>query len=282
MRTRRSGRRSGPVPGAAEATQRTGLAPVVALILLLCGCGGGVAADREELTIFAAASLRDVVEDSVHGFGESGAAEGAEVTLNFAGSNVLAQQIFAAPAADLFLSADEDWVRFLEAKGRVVPGTVRPILGNLLVVIARPDSPLASVPWTGLESLASEDVGQLVLADPGAVPAGRYAKAHLERAAAPVWAAVQDRLVPALDVRAALQLVASDPRHVGIVYRTDARASDDVVVLAELPELEDQPIVYWVAVIQGGGGDAAAKRFLSYFDADGAAIAERHGFLAAP
>ncbi|MEM8995296.1 MAG: molybdate ABC transporter substrate-binding protein, partial [Acidobacteriota bacterium] len=168
------------------------------------------------------------------------------------------------------------------AKGRVVPGSVRPSLGNRLVVIARSDSPAAGAPWTDLGRLAGDDVGRLVLADPTAVPAGRYAKAHLEASGA-TWAAVRDRVIPTLDVRAALQMVASDPNHVGIVYRTDVRGSDAVEVLYELPDLPSIPIVYHSARVPGGGGEAAAERFLAFFDgADGVDIRRRHGFPPAP
>ncbi|MEO1088439.1 MAG: molybdate ABC transporter substrate-binding protein, partial [Acidobacteriota bacterium] len=241
-----------------------GWAAALAVSLLgVAGCAAPPEESQETLTIFAAASLRDVITDAADAFALAEGEGAPEVTLNFAGSNVLAQQISAAPAADIFFSADEDWVRFLEAKGRVVPGSVRPSLGNRLVVIARPDAPAAAAPWTGLDRLAGHEVGQLVLADPSAVPAGRYAKAYLEQQAhleggGSMWEVVHGRVIPALDVRAALQLVASDPQHVGVVYRTDVRDSDAVEVLYELPDLPSVPIVYYSARVPEGGGDAAA------------------------
>ncbi len=248
---------------------------LIAALLLACG---GPAQQPPRLEIFAAASLRDVVSDLAADFER---AEAAEVVLNFAGSNTLAQQIDAAPGADLFLSADRDWIDFLDARGRTVAGTRRDVLSNRLVLIAHRDA-VADVDELG--DLATAEYRFLALADPQAVPAGRYARRVLERSDAAgggdLWSAVADRVAPALDVRAALALVESDPEIFGIVYRTDARSSSKVRVLHELPELADAPITYCATLIAGGGQPRLAGRFLDFLTSpEAAAIAERHGFL---
>ncbi len=242
----------------------------------LAACGGAESGEPP-LMVFAAASLRDVAGDLGADFQRRGP---AEVVYNFAGSNTLAQQIRAAPGADVFLSADEDWVDFLDQAGRIVAGTRRAFLSNRLVVVARRDS--------GLEIDDPRDLAErdglrfLALADPNAVPAGRYAKAALERLpwqGGTLWNALESKAAPALDVRAALALVESDPEIAGIVYRTDAMASDEVRVLHELPAAADMPIRYTAALIAGGPSSEAGRRFLDYLTGPAArAIAERHGF----
>ncbi len=296
---RRPGWRAG---GAPHRVARVGLA-VLALFAACAKPEGGLgdaagdgpggpsgAAAREELVVFAAASLSDVARALATAFE---AAEPVRLVFNFAGSNTLAQQIDAAPGADLFLSADRRWVEFLEGRGRVEPGSRRELFSNRLVLIAhrrasyRLDDP-AELPALGFRFLA--------LADPEAVPAGRYARAHLERLAVPagtsgggsrggasggsVWQALAPRVVPALDVRAALALVEADPEAVGVIYRTDARTSPGVQVLYEFPPLADLPIAYWAVVVAGGPAPAAAERFLDYLSSPEAlSIVERHGFV---
>ncbi|MEM7353871.1 MAG: molybdate ABC transporter substrate-binding protein, partial [Acidobacteriota bacterium] len=208
----------------------------------------GDPADREPraapLVIFAAASLRDVAVDWTDDFRRE---HPVEAVFNFAGSNTLAQQIRAAPRADVFLSADERWIDFLVEAERTAGEPRRRVLSNRLVVVAHQEAEL-EIGEPG--DLATSDYRFLALADPQAVPAGRYAKTALEHLPAQggsLWSTVSPRLATALDVRAALALVASDPRIIGIVYRTDAATSSDVRVLFELPQPSDQPISYSAA-----------------------------------
>lgn len=241
----------------------------LAALALGCGRGGGAQAVR----VFAAASLQDVAVDLGAAYERR---HGRPVAFNFAGSNVLAQQIRAAPRVDAFLSADEDWVRFVDEAGLAVPGSRRPFLGNRLVAVRHRDSDLR---LDGPAQLAAADFRHLALADPGAVPAGRYARAYLESAAGGLWEALAGRVVPALDVRAALALVASDPLILGIVYRTDVAASDRVRVLFEFTPRAELPIVYWAVAIRNAADPAAGPRLLDFLDQPEAReIARRHGF----
>lgn len=247
-----------------------------ALALAGAGCGPR-GTPRAEVVVFAAASLRDVAAEVGAAFED---AHGAAVVLSFAGSNVLARQILASPQADVFLSADAAWVEELERAGRTVGGSRRAIFGNRLVVIARRDAALGI---EDLDDLATAGYRHLALADPSAVPAGRYARACLEATPAGdgnLWQAVAKRVVPALDVRAALALVESDPRIAGIVYATDARSSPEVEILCELPPRPDVAIRYWAVQIAGGPSPDLGRRFLDFVAGPrAAAIAARYGFL---
>jgi molybdate transport system substrate-binding protein len=250
------------------------LVTVTATAFLGCGGAGSTQGADEPLRVSAAASLRDLVTDLALDFEMR---QGRDVELNFAGSNVLAQQIRATPQADVYLSADEVWVEDLLGSNKLVPGSVRSIFANRLVVIARPDAHLE----LGDLSALAQDVVQgrsLVLADPEAVPAGRYARAYLE--AEGLWDEVKPQVVPALDVRSALALVETDPSLVGIVYRTDAAVSKRVVRLLELPPRKGIDIVYWGALVKKESAKAEAAGFLEFLTTPEAlAIAERHGFL---
>lgn len=253
----------------------TALGALLALALGFGSCGG---ASGDDVVIFAAASLRDVLQDLRPVLRQ---ATGREPVYNFAGSNVLAQQIEAAPVADVFLSAHERWVDFLEESGRLVPGTRRVFTSNRLVVVTHRDSELVI---REPRDLASPAVRFVSLGDPSAVPAGVYAKAFLEQVELPgggtLWEAVRDRVAPAPDVRAALGMVEARPDVVGIVYRTDAMQSADVEVRFAVPPGSAPPILYVAAAVQGGpAGPQVAGKVLETLGSPGAKeILEGHGF----
>ena len=236
---------------------------VFALILLSAGCGhnGSSEQERPAVVVFAAASLRDVVRDIGARFSE---AHQVDLVYNFAGSNTLAQQLRAAPVADVFLSANPDWVDMLERAEVILPGSRRNFLSNRLVLISRKDAGFQLSAPSLLPALA---FSFLTLADPEAVPAGRYAKTFLqtvETADRSVWEAVKDKIVPTADVRATLGLVESDPNIVGIVYRTDAMSSDQVQVVYEVPPRLHQPIVYCAAALKNRPQPTLVVQFLDF------------------
>lgn len=279
--------RSPCLPACPRSPKLQRLSLYLLIFTFLFGVGGCTddSQDTATVTVFAAASLREVVEDAARRFEQR---EGVKVVVNIAGSNVLAQQILAVPAADVFLSADGPWVDVLEAAGRVRGAARQPWLSNRLVVIARQDATIALDDAADLARYARAGAFRyLAVANPEAVPAGRYARAALEAIPWPtasgsgtVWDGIQDSLAPTLDVRAALALVESDPAILGIVYRTDAGTSARVRILLELPPPPEAPILYHAAVLQDGPNPALGRRFLEFLASpDGRALAARRGFL---
>ena len=252
---------------------------VLALILLPVGCGPNGSSEQEKsaVVVFAAASLRDVVRDIATHFSE---VHQVDLIYNFAGSNTLAQQLRAAPVADVFLSANPEWVDVLERAGLILPESRRNFLSNRLVLISRKDADFQLSAPSMLPALA---FSFLALADPEAVPAGRYAKTFLqtvETADRSVWEAVKDKIVPTADVRATLGLVESDPNIIGIVYRTDARSSAQVRVVYEVPPSLHQPIVYCAAALKNRPQPTLVAQFLDFLQSPEArAIYNRQGFV---
>jgi molybdate transport system substrate-binding protein len=257
---------------------------LLAAALLAAGCAADPDApppDRREVVVFAAASLRDALEELGRAFE---AETGVRVLFNLAGSNELARQIVAAPGADLFLSASERWMDEVERAGRLVPGTRRDVLSNRLVVVAHARSPLeVDTPC----ALATLPMQHLALGDPEAVPAGTYAREWLqsvECGGRPLWEAVRDRVAPTPDVRAALGLALAEPEVPAIVYRTDWMAFADRTRV--LYEVTDGPSIrYVLARVAWGEAPEEGRRFLEYLAGPWAAeVFTRHGFavLSAP
>lgn len=245
-----------------------------AALLAAASCGSGEP-DHAEAAVFAAASLRDVLQDLAGPFEDR---TGVRAVFNFAGSNVLAQQIEAAPAADVFLSANEDWMDSVEKAGRIAPETRRVFLSNSLVVIAQRDNPIR---LESPQQLGEASFRFLSLGDPEAVPAGRYARQYLQSVdgTGQLWDRLKDKVAPAPDVRAALALVEADPEILGIVYRSDALSSKRVRVIYEVPPGKGPEIRYSGAVVRGGGNSEAGKRFLEFLSGDEAAhVFEEYGF----
>jgi molybdate transport system substrate-binding protein len=231
-----------------------------------------------EVVVFAAASLRDVMEE-LRPLIE--AETGLEPVYNFAGSNVLARQIEASRQADVVVSANEREVERLEAAGRLVGGTRRALLSNRLVAVARRDS---GVEVSAPRDLAAAEYRHLSIGDPRGVPAGIYARRFLEAVeladGRSLWQAVEERLAPAPDVRAALAQVEARRDVVGIVYATDARTSGELRVLFEVPaELAPEVTYGAAAVADGPAGEAAARAVLEALEGAAARQAfARHGF----
>ena len=251
---------------------------------LFVGCS---APSEDRLLVFAAASLRDVLHELEGPFESS---SGIEVHFNFAGSNTLALQIEASGRGDLFLSADERWMDYLDEALCLVPGSRRTFLSNRLVLVAHEASSWQLSAMSQLPRLPFEG---LAMADPAAVPAGRYARRYLESLPsaetledgeeANLWQRVAPRVVPALDVRAALALVEAEERILGLVYRSDALSSQRVRILYEVTAEEGPDIRYVASVLAQSSKEAEATRFLGFLEGDTAEAAFlRHGFEPRP
>lgn len=232
-----------------------GLMCRAALLVVLLQAGTAVAGDRSSpLTVFAAASLTDVLQQIGRDYVATGA---PPPQFSFAASSVLAKQIESGARADVFVAADQEWMDYLAARGLLRDGTRRDLAGNRLVLIAPADSrvDLALVPGVALASALGPD-GRLATGDPDFVPAGRYARRALVALGA--WAGVADRLVRADNVRVALAYVARGEVPLGIVYATDARADARVRVVAVFPGDSHPPIAYPIAATRVGAPQAEA------------------------
>ncbi len=254
-------------------------AAIVFAALVAGGCGRKAddGAEAREVVVFAAASLRDVMEALARPYE---AASGDEVFFNFAGSNVLARQIAAAPGADLFLSADEAWMDFVAEAGRVAEGSRRDLLGNRLVVVT--SDPRAE-PLTDPCALASLPFRYVAMGHPDGVPAGAYARAWMtarDCGGASLWRKIEARVAPAPDVRAALGLALAEPNVIAVVYRTDLLAfADRLRVLYEVPPGESPAIRYALARLADAPHPEAARRFHTYLTGpEVRAIFEQYGF----
>ena len=196
----------------------------------------------EKLVVFAAASLKDAL-DAVN---KACAGEvGEEATISYAASSALAKQIDGGAPADIFVSADLDWMKYLSDKKLTRPDTEVKLLGNEIVLVAPKDSKADTKIEKGFDLAGLLGDGKLAMADVKAVPAGKYGKAALESLA--VWDKVQDKVAQAENVRAALKLVSTGEAALGIVYQTDAHAEPGVRVVGMFPEDSHPAIVYPVA-----------------------------------
>ena len=224
-----------------------------------------------QVTVFAAASTTDAVQAVLTAFRK--AHPRTDVRASFAASSTLAKQIARGAPADLYISANVAWMDYLADRGAIDPASRVDLLGNRLVLVASPMSPvsgdLAKLP----EALGER---RLAIGDPAHVPAGIYAKQALQ--ALGLWEKVADRAAFAADVRAALALVGRGEAAAGIVYATDARISDRVKRVATLPADSHPPIHYPLARVDGAAGPEVRRLYDFFRSNEAQAIFRDHGF----
>ncbi len=230
--------------------------------------------------VFAAASLKPAL-DSIAA-SPAGQALGP-VRLSYAASSQLARQIDHGAPADLFISADQAWMDWLQERGRIDDASRFDLLGNALVLVApagRFQAPVVLAPGVDLLVRLGED-SRIALAETGSVPAGRYARAALERLG--VWQALAPRVVAADNVRAALNFAVRGEVPLAVVYRSDARSNAAVDVVATFPAGSHDAIVYPVARLRDGPAATAAARWLALLCSnDSRVIFVAHGFDVLP
>jgi molybdate transport system substrate-binding protein len=230
----------------------------------------------QPLLIFGAASLTDALDEVDHAFS---AHAQLSVRASYASSSVLAKQIESGAPADVFISADLQWMDYLEQHGLLKAGSRRDLLGNALVLIAPADSrvQLKIAPNFALAAALGE--GRLATGDPDSVPAGDYARAALTRLG--VWPSVAPKLARAENVRAALAYVARGEVPLGIVYRSDALVEKRVRIVDTFPPDSHPPITYPVAATVTARPEA--RKYLEFLGSDAArAIFTRYGFTPLP
>lgn len=248
---------------------RTALSLVLAAFVLTAT----TSAQSSGLLLFAASSMQTALDVMK---GDLEKAVGLPVRISYAASSALARQLENGAPADVFVSADLEWMDYVETKGLLRPNSRTNIAGNTLVLIAPAARPvtLDIVPGFPLARRLGNE--RLAVADPVSVPAGKYARAALTSLG--VWDAVADRLAPAENVRGALVLVSRGEAPLGIVYRTDALVDPGVMIAGTFPATTHPPIVYPAAVTRGAV--AGADQVITYLRGPAAAATfERLGFL---
>jgi molybdate transport system substrate-binding protein len=240
---------------------------------IAAGTSPGAIAQDKVITIFAAASLKNAIDDGNAGFTKK---SGIRVVASHAASSALMKQIEQGAPADVFVSADLDWMDYGAQKKVIQDGSRVNLLGNRLVLVAPKDSKVGDVaigPGLDLARLAGD--GRIVTGDVRAVPVGRYARAALEKLGA--WSTAERKFAMTENVRAALALVARGEAALGIVYETDARVEPGVKIVGRFPPDSHPPIVYPVALT--ATAKPVAAQYLAYLRSSAAkAVFERHGF----
>ena len=226
-----------------------------------------------DVVVFAAASLKNALDDVAAQWGKE---SGKRAAIAYAGSPQLARQIEQGAPADLFVSADLDWMDYLERRGLILKATRTNLLGNRIVLVAPSDSRIESRIEPGFGLAALLGTGRLAIADPNAVPAGKYGKASLQ--ALGVWDAVKNRLAQAENARAALLLVSRGEVPLGVVFSTDAQADPNVRILGTFPESTHPPIVYPAAVVAGKTSPDASVLLAYLSSPSSRPLFEKHGF----
>ena len=266
---------------------------VFAIAGILCaavaaGAGGctrsspGSGPPPSRITVFAAASTIDVMKEAGARYEK---AHGVQVVCSFDATSSLARQIKAGAPADVFLSADEQWMDDLAgpggARGLLQQGSRQDLLLNQLVMIAPAGAGLKVQLERGLGAASQlPNVKRIAMGDPSHVPAGRYAKQALQFLG--WWDSLQGSVIPAVDTRAALRLVEIGEADAGIVYATDAKASSKVEVAGVFPAESHDAIRYPIALCRGGPNRRDAERFLEFLRSpEMNAVFERAGFAVA-
>jgi molybdate transport system substrate-binding protein len=244
---------------------------LVAFLCLAITPLAGQPALADSLTVFAAASLKNALDDIGAKWRESG---GGTMAASYASSSTLAKQIEQGAPADVYISADQQWMDYVDKKSLVEKP--HDLLGNRLVLIAGNDSKISLKIQPGAKLSEAVGDGKLAVGDPTNVPAGIYAKEAL--ANLKLWESVEPKLAPAADVRAALTLVSRGEAPLGIVYETDAKVDDNVRIVSAFPDDSHKPIVYPVALVKASKNPDAAK-FVIYLSSPAAKeIFAKYGF----
>jgi len=245
-----------------------------AVVVLVPSWNVAAHAQGRDLLVFGAASLKNALDDANARYQHD---TGHKVVVSYGASPALAKQIESGAPADIFISADLDWMDYVAERKLIKPETRFNLLGNKLVLVAPADSTINLTVAANFPLAQALGNGRLAMADPNSVPAGKYGKAALE--ALGVWAAVAGKVAPAPDVRATLVFVARGEAPLGIVYQTDAAADKGVKIVGAFPESTHPPIVYPIAVTSASTHPDAAA-YIGFLKSPSAKPAfEKQGFV---
>ena len=246
---------------------------LTSLALTLCLTAASPAVMAVDVTVFAAASLKEAMDDEAKQFEAS---TGNRVVVSYGASNTLAKQIEAGAPADIFISADLDWMDYLDHRHLIAPNARFDLLRNTLVLIAPASSSSRLRIGANFGLAAALGKEKLAMANPDSVPAGKYGKSALEKLG--VWASVEKQVARAENVRAALALVSRGEAPFGIVYKTDALADKGVRVVDTFPPDSYPPIIYPAAVVAASKSTAAGPLLDYLRSAPARSVWEKYGF----
>ncbi len=245
---------------------------ILVIVILMMGCEATEDQKKVEITVSAAASLKDALSEIAQEYESEN--EDVKITLNMAGSGTLAMQIEQGAEVDLFFSAAESWMNSLNEKGLIVTETMVPLLNNRMVIAVPDASEYSNV---NIMMLFEEESAKIVVGEPSSVPAGRYALEWLESMG--IMDTVTKQLVYGKDVKEVLSWVETGNADAGIVYATDAIASSKVRVMSISEVGDHSEISYPAAVVKSSRHPDEAKAFLEYMmNSD---VFETYGFTKA-
>lgn len=245
----------------------------VSILLLLSSCQSSKSKQSQQVSVFCAASLTDVVSEITSDFESE---TNTIVNLNLASSGTLARQIENGAQADVFISANKKWLDYLVQEGKADGESAKRIAGNEMVLIAPANSKLHSFKFSNTINLPDLFEGRLSIGDPAHVPAGSYAMQILENLHCKNE--LESRFLPAKDARSALMVVELGEVDVGIVYKTDALKSDKVKILTEFPDSLHQPVGYYMALIKGSVNEHALELYNYIVSEKALRVWEKYGF----
>ena len=248
----------------------------VKLLISLLGAGVPTTfCHAQAVTVFAAASLKDALDEIDAAYQKRA---GQKAVISYASSSALAKQVESGAPAHIFISADLDWMDYLEKRKLIDPASRTNLLRNALVLVAPADSKVSLTVAANFALAGALGNGRLAMGDPDHVPAGKYAKAALETLG--VWPSVAGKIARAENVRAALLFVSRGEAPLGVVYRTDAVADKRVRIAGAFPPDSHAPIVYPAAILANGSNNAAARSYFSFLGSPEAlGLFRKHGFV---
>jgi molybdate transport system substrate-binding protein len=231
------------------------------------------ASAAEKITIFAAASMKNALDNVDAAWTKQ---TGKEVVVSYAASSALAKQLESGAPADVFISADTDWMNYITKKNLIKANTRVDLLGNQIVLVAAKDKAKPVDITEGLDLAGLLGDGRLAMGQVDSVPAGKYGKAALEKLG--IWASVETKVAGAESVRAALALVSRGEAPYGIVYQTDAASDPGVTIVGTFPASSHPPIIYPVAITADSKNPDTAAYFDFLKSAKAAPLFEHEGF----
>jgi molybdate transport system substrate-binding protein len=245
-----------------------------AAVLIVATLSLPAQAQFRDVLVFGAASLKNALDEANSLFLFE---NGSGIKVSYGASSALAKQIDNGAPADVFISADLDWMDYVAERKLIKPETRTKFLGNKLVLIAGANSNVALTVGQNFLLAQALGNGRLAIADPASVPAGKYAKAALEKLG--VWASVATKVAPAQDVRATLLLVSRGEAPLGIVYQTDAAADKNVKIVGTFPESSHPPIIYPMAILASSTNGVAPVYVQYLLSPKAEPFFEKQGFV---